>query len=65
MNYYINIFDWTQQIRDLIPVWVRMCRFNREGRSNFLPHTSHGSQVFSFLRDMENSEIEASEAWIS
>ena len=27
-----------------------MCRFSRDGRSNFLPHTSHGNHVRSRLR---------------
>lgn len=33
-----------------IPVCVRMWRFRREGRSNFFPHTSHGSHVRSLFR---------------
>lgn len=30
-----------------LPVCVRMCRFNKLGRSNALPHTSHGSRARS------------------
>ena len=32
-----------------LPVCVLVCRFSSDGRSNFLPQTSHGSQVFSLL----------------
>lgn len=32
-----------------IPVWVRMCRFSKDGRSNLFPQTSHGSQVLSLF----------------
>lgn len=30
-----------------LPVCVRMCRFNKLGRSNALPHTSHGNRARS------------------
>lgn len=30
-----------------VPVWVRMWRLSRLGRSKALPHTSHGSSVRS------------------
>jgi hypothetical protein len=35
--------------RNEIPVWVRMWRFSKLGRSNVLPQTSHGSKVRSLL----------------